>query len=365
MPSKRKQGAFEQENFLAAPENEEPLVSGGGDAQQNGSNTVDSRNRLNELTNREWMIATKSVWGTDARAVPTEVLTEDDRVALADWLSERKGRQVAQELLEQLLPSVMYSRPPARDPLKSQHPATFAESDIERLIGFFTKRGQWVLDPFLGSGSTLVACQSKGRYGVGIELVARWAEIARKRIAARSKPLLAEIETEETVVQQVIQGDARAVLQQLDDGKFDLVVTSPPYWKILHKDKDHKVTRERLTKGLDTRYSEQEDDIGNIGSYTDFMSELGKVFVECCRVLRNGQYMCVIVSDFRDKGRFIPYHSDISEVVTANGFALQGITILVQDSKNLYPYGIPYAFVSNINHQYILVFRKNGMPTAG
>ena len=40
-------------------------------------------------------------------------------------------------------------------------------------------------------------------------------------------------------------------------------------------------------------------------------------------------------------------------------FSLEGITILVQDSKNLYPYGIPFAFVSNIHHQYILVFRRH------
>jgi hypothetical protein len=48
----------------------------------------------------------------------------------------------------------------------------------------------------------------------------------------------------------------------------------------------------------------------------------------------------------------------LSKEVQKVGFSLEGITILVQDSKNLYPYGMPYAFVSNIHHQYILIFRK-------
>ncbi|MCX6346243.1 MAG: DNA methyltransferase, partial [Armatimonadetes bacterium] len=99
---------------------------------------TDLRNKMNELSNTDWMIETKSVW---------------------------------------------FSRPPFRDKLKAQHPATFAESDIVRLIEFFTKPGQRVLDPFLGSGSTLVACAQTDRNGTGVELVEHWAEIARQRIA--------------------------------------------------------------------------------------------------------------------------------------------------------------------------------------
>jgi hypothetical protein len=69
--------------------------------------------------------------------------------------------------------------------------------------------------------------------------------------------------------------------------------------------------------------------------------------------------MVVIVSDFRHGSEFIAYHNDISAIIKELGFSLEGITVLVQDSKNLYPYGMPYAFVSNIHHQYILIFRRN------
>ncbi|MBM4465996.1 MAG: site-specific DNA-methyltransferase [Chloroflexi bacterium] len=320
--------------------------------------SVDSRNRLNDLTNKEWMISTKSVWKSEATSEFADLLADEKWQAFIEWLVEKRGKEGAENVLEQLLPSVIYSQPPARDDLKSQHPATFAESDIEKLILFFTKQGQRVLDPFVGVGSTLVACKTTDRYGVGIELGPRWAEIARKRVKVGELPLFQGITIEEKYRQQVIEGDAREIMHEFDDESFDFIVTSPPYWKILHKNTDHKVIRERIEKGLETRYSELEADLGNIGSYTQFLRELQKVFMECYRVLRTGKYMCVIVSDFRDRGEFIAYHSDISDAVEECDFTLQGITILVQDSKNLYPYGIPYAFVSNINHQYILVFRK-------
>lgn len=282
------------------------------------SETADPRNKLNELNNREWMVETKSVW---------------------------------------------FSRPPQRDELKAQHPATFAESDIVRLIEFFTKPGGTVLDPFVGSGSTLVACASAGRNGVGIELIEQWAEIARQRVADCNGQLPFQTGPEENeaaapVDQQILIGDSREVLATLESESFDFVVTSPPYWSILRKDWDHKVKAERKSKGLSTRYSDDPNDLGNTESYEDFLDQLGQVFTECRRVLAARRYMCIVVSDFRHGSKFIAYHADITRVMESVGVTLEGITVLVQDSKNLYPYGLPFAFVSNIHHQYILTFRK-------
>jgi DNA modification methylase len=275
------------------------------------------RNRLNDLSNVEWLTFTKSVW---------------------------------------------QSRPPPRDELKEQHPATFAENDVEKLILFFTKKGARVLDPFLGSGSTLVACLNTRRSGYGVELLEKWAAIAHKRLQLaklhrrlRGTDLKPESKTLEL---QVLQGDSRVALHRFDSAYFDFVVTSPPYWRILTKAKDHKSRRERLSKGLPTKYSEDSRDLGNVGEYTQFLDELAKVFAECYRVLKSGKYMVVVVSDFRHGAAFIPFHSDLAMTVQRVGFTLEGITILVQDSKNLYPYGMPYAFVSNIHHQYVLIFRK-------
>ena len=266
---------------------------------------ADPRNRLNDLSNKDWMIATKSVW---------------------------------------------YSRPPPRDRLKADHPATFAEPDVERLIRFFTKRGGRVLDPFLGTGSTLLAAAAAGRGGLGIELSEHWAGVARERLARAGADPAAGLE--------IRQGDARKILPRLPRDSFDFAVTSPPYWTILRKRADHKVKRERLARGLQTRYSDAADDLGNLPSYERFLDQLGRVFRSSYRVLRPTAYLAVVVSDFRDGSRFHLFHADIARLCERAGYTLEGVTILAQDSKNLYPYGVPYRFVSNINHQNIVILRK-------
>jgi DNA modification methylase len=245
--------------------------------------------------------------------------------------------------------------------LKEQHPATFSETDIEKLILFFTKKGGRVLDPFLGSGSTLIACLNTQRSGLGVELVQRWAAIARRRlrqVKANTKRSQPSLTGAKQPTLDIVRGDSRDTLATLPPESFDFVVTSPPYWKILTKARDHKSRRERLSKGLPTKYSEDRRDLGNAPGYEEFLEELAKVFAGCYALLKNGKYMAVIVSDFRHGSRFIAFHNDLAVAIQRVGFSLEGITVLVQDSKTLYPYGMPYAFVSNIHHQYILIFRK-------
>jgi len=328
------------------------------------SDQVDPRNRLNELSNRQWLIETKSFWRRRG-GLPRPEGPDDELLAeFMRWLAETHGHERADELLGQPVASVLFSIAPPRDELKATHPATFSEPDIERLTLFFTKTGERVLDPFVGTGSTLIACHRTGREGVGIELIDRWREVATKRLEAvvgQHSPVLS-VNGDDDVTgaspQTILPGDAREVLPQLGAESFDFVVTSPPYWRILTKKGGEKTQAERKSKGLPTRYSDHPADLGNVESYHEFLNEVGKVFAECGRVLRAGKYMCVIVSDFRHGPKFYLYHADVARVVEEVGIPLKGVTVLVQDSKNLYPLGIPYAFVSNIHHQYVLIFQR-------
>lgn len=275
--------------------------------------TVDKRNKLNDLSSKEWVKKTKSVW---------------------------------------------YSKPPPRDRLKVQHPATFAESDIEELILFFTKKGERVLDPFVGVGSTLLACYNTERTGVGIELINKWANIARERLNRHASNAKLDQLFVDRTNQTVVQGDSRLKIREFKGSEFDFIVTSPPYWQILRKAADHKTKRERLGKNLPTVYSEEKADLGNIINYKEFLNQLEIIFSECYRVLKKGKYMCVIVSDFRREKKFIMYHSDLVNKICEIGFILKSVNILIQDNKKLYPYGYPFDYVPNVNHQYILIFRK-------
>ena len=276
----------------------------------------DPRNTLNELSGKEWLIETKSVWF-------------------------QKGLGAGH-------PHAKYER---------QHPAPFSFQDVGRLISFFTKPGESVLDPFAGVGSTTKACALAARKSTSIELSSKWTSIAKKRVDEEVSPGTSASHTWHV-------GDARKVLPKLQTNSYDFVVTSPPYWAILAKPGDHKVKSERTQKGLTTRYSTLTNDLGNVERYFDFRRELTSILLETARVLRCNRYMALIVSDFRHKSSFISFHSDL--IHDLNGarlgehyrFVLQGTKILLQNHKKLYPYGYPFAYVENIHHQYILIFRK-------
>ena len=74
--------------------------------------------------------------------------------------------------------------------------------------------------------------------------------------------------------------------------------------------------------------------------------------------------MCIIISDFRDKGEYISFHSDLitrlnhAKIDGGGALVLQGTKILIQNHKSLLPYGYPSSYVENIHHQYVLIFRK-------
>ena len=244
--------------------------------------------------------------------------------------------------------------------IERQHPAPYSFQDVEHLITFFTKKGMSVLDPFGGVGSTAKACELEGRICTSIELQEKWNDLAVQRLET-------EVGEGTSKKHVFIQGDSREELKKMADSSFDFMITSPPYWSILNKKADYKVKKERLANNLATNYSDDdENDLANIGSYEYFLKVLvDDIFMECARVIKPKKYMCIVVCDFRNKSEFISFHSDLIQALnkrkTADGYrvTLQGVKILLQNHKSLLPYGYPFAYVENIHHQYVLIFRKD------
>lgn len=236
--------------------------------------------------------------------------------------------------------------------IERQHPAPFSFQDVARLIRFFTKVGETVLDPFVGVGSTLKAAALEGRKGIGIELNRKYVDLARARLNK-------ELTTDVTVCheQKIIHGDARSVIPSLLPDSVKLVVTSPPYWNILHK-RDHKARQERLAHGLDTRYSSDIADIGNIESYPSFLQTIADTLALTRTCLMDEGHICIVVGDFRHKSKYFMLHADIAREMEARGFTLKGVTILYQKHKRVFPYGFPYSYVPNLHHQYIVILKK-------
>ena len=71
----------------------------------------------------------------------------------------------------------------------SKHPAPFPLEFAERLVRMFSFVGDTVLDPFMGTGTTNLACARWGRNSIGIELDSRYLAIARERVASHGADL--------------------------------------------------------------------------------------------------------------------------------------------------------------------------------
>ncbi len=244
--------------------------------------------------------------------------------------------------------------------IEKQHPAPYSFQDVSRLIRFFTKKNDLVLDPFCGVGSTLKACALNGRRGLGIELVRKYADLTKLRLAVE---LVADDATQINKDQKIVLGDSLKEVTKLENDSIDFIVTSPPYWNILKK-ADHKVQQERVSQNLDTKYSNLKKDLGNIDDYQEFLDVLSGFFNDCSRVLKPQKYICIVISDFRNKDKYYMFHSDLAQKLEQGNFMLKGITVLYQRHKKIFPYGYPYSYVPNIHHQYILILQNKKVPSA-
>lgn len=265
----------------------------------------DERNQLNDLTGKEWLLLTRSYWFSES--------SRDDKEAYG-------------------------------------HPAPFMIKDVERLISMFTKKGMCVLDPFSGSGTTLLAANNLERHAIGIELNPNYIALAQDRLSKR-----------DYTDNRLILGDATDQLSELD--AVDYIVTSPPYHNIL-KNKS-KGTRHRNGKSfrMGARegveyYSDSENDLGNQSSYDDFLAALEQIMGQAFTKLRNGKYCTLIISDFTVNKIEICVQSDIYTLMENVGFQFSGTTVLLQKVKPLFPFGYPYAYKINHHHQNIMTFRK-------
>lgn len=247
--------------------------------------------------------------------------------------------------------------PPRRRREVLRHPAKFPETLAQEFIEFFTKRGQVVLDPMAGTGSTLIAALRSGRNSYGIELNPAYAEIARQMISGEMANLG---EVARGLTAEVIVGDASDFAALADKHAFppiDYVLTSPPYWDMLHARGSHTQKTRRSSPNLDVFYSDQPEDLGNISDYDEFLERLSSIYISIQPHLKPGAYLTVIVKNVKKGGKVYPLAWDLAKCLS-RAYTLKDEKIWAQDNQTLAPYGLGNAWVSNTFHHYCLQFRN-------
>ncbi len=267
-----------------------------------------NNNKLNNLTGKEWIKFTKS------------------------WFIHKPKRRNNEEIL---------------------HPAKFPESLVEEFISFFTKENDWVFDPFLGTGSTLIASGNLNRNAIGIELNDKYYKISKKRIA--------ENNFENSII--TIKGNSNNLINLFDvneiSQKIDFTITSPPYWNQLERNSLRQ--KKRNENGLDTKYSQMKSDIGNIKNYDEFLETQANIFDQVYDITKDKGYLTIITNNIFYQSKVFPLAYDTAISLTKRGsksWVLKDEKIWLQDDKPLIALGVNSAWVGNRHHQYCLIFRK-------
>jgi DNA modification methylase len=263
-------------------------------------------NRLNDLTGKEWLFWTRSV-------------------------------------ISKVYP------PNLQHALRSIHGGQKPPELCADLIRIFTKKGQRVLDPFMGVGGVLLGAALASRSATGIELNGKWIEIYKQ-----------VCDLEGLKQMEVIGGDAKDVLVSFKKRRFDLVFTDVPYWKM---------DRAPRSMGKYKKYGEQSrlKKLSKLSAFNEitysskaeWLKEMSFVFKQAAACLKDRGYLLSFIGDmyYGDEYHCLSYEL-ASILAKINGLVWKANLIWYDVSKKLHLYGYQYAFIPSMIHQNILVFRK-------
>lgn len=232
---------------------------------------------------------------------------------------------------------------------KGDYHGNFVPQIPNQLMRRFTKKGDIVLDTFLGSGTTLIEAKRLGRHGIGIELLDRVAKDAKLRINE-------EIPFEKNIFTEVITANSAEksarkkvedVLKKHKKNSLQLIVMHPPYHDII-------------------KFSDHEEDLSNSKSVKDFVTLFGDVVSNFVDLLEKKHYLAIVIGDKYTDSEWVPLGFEIMrETLNRDGLKLKSILIknmvnnrAKRNQQNLWHYRALVGGFYIFKHEYILVFQK-------
>lgn len=292
----------------------------------------DIRNTLNDLTGKEWTYFLNSIHLTD-------FASDDDELKLWKYLQDS------------IIPTKFSTNGENSfaHNLRKIHPSPKPPQLMKDIIEFFTKKGQLILDPFMGVGGTLLGASLSGRKAVGVDLCEEYIEVYKK---VTKKLNLKE--------QITLKGDARNIdkYPQITSKIFDAIITDPPYANLLSKKRTGGDRTKKI--GTSTPFTDSPKDLGNL-DYNEYLSEMRKIIEKALLFLKTKGYLVLFTKDIQpNKKHHNMLHADLVNIlIKIKYLTYKGYKIWYDKTINLYPYGYPFSFVANQLHQYILIFRKD------
>ncbi|MBF0515906.1 MAG: DNA adenine methylase [Nitrospirae bacterium] len=243
-----------------------------------------------------------------------------------------------------------YEKRDIRD--KSTHPATFPISLCRKVIELFTHEGELVIDPFVGSGTTLVTARDTNRNAVGFDLQSAYIELCNARLS--NGHLLNKSK------QIPIQDDARNIHEYFNEETISLIWTSPPYANLLNRERKNKSRRDRKNEQLNKveQYSQDIRDLGTM-SLEDYSLAMGDIFESLMPLLKPKAHCVINVPDMWWENERITIHISLVEELRRRGYELRNI--IIWDRTNIVNkigiFGWPSNYITmGVTFEYLLDF---------
>jgi DNA modification methylase len=240
---------------------------------------------------------------------------------------------------------------------KTIHPAVFPISLAKRFIELFSHKGELIMDPFLGSGTTLVAARDLDRNAVGFDLNCDYIELSKNRLAQQ--------QFYPTSQQIAICDDARNIPLYLDEESISLTLTSPPYANLLNRKRKNKSRRGVERKNYQymkvEQYSQDERDLGTY-NMDDYKKSITEIYSKILPLTKIKGHNVINVPDYWWENKRVPLHIHVTEAVGNAGFELRNI--IIWDRTNIVNkigiFGWPSNYITmGVTFEYLLDFWRS------
>lgn len=235
---------------------------------------------------------------------------------------------------------------------KTLHPATFPIALAKKVISLFSHEGELVLDPFVGSGTSLVAAQDTNRNAVGFDLQQKYIDLCATRLASNNLFNQAQ--------QIAIQDDALHIPNYLEPESLSLIWTSPPYANLLNRKRKNKSRRDRKNDQLDKveQYSQDPRDLGTM-ELEIYTQAMGDIFQGLLPFLKPKGHCVINVPDMWWENERITIHIALVEELRRRGYELRNIIIWDRTNivNNVGIFGYPSNYITmGTTFEYLLDF---------